>query len=256
MLMGWAPTPSTPRWCKANGRWGHPAPSLSPRLGTEWGSHLPTPSLNPAFRPARSPVPAGRGLRRGRLLRAAARRAGVPAAASAGPELPRPPRGSRLQHQPGLPLPGRAGLPGHRARARVSNGDPRAREGEWGTPGSCFGLRGGGWKRGRDLSATNVPHVLSAGRRLSTGRRRASGGAGSPELAELYLFPVNSVCGAGRAPINPAERRAEPGCHQRPSPWQRGGRSPSNSCCGSSPHPRSRAGPSSVPGSVPSPGTR
>ncbi|CAM9841788.1 unnamed protein product, partial [Bubo scandiacus] len=65
-----------------------------------------------------SPVPAGRGLRRGRLLRAAARRAGVPAAAGAGPELPRAPRGSGLQHQPGLPVPGRAGLPGHCARAR------------------------------------------------------------------------------------------------------------------------------------------
>ncbi|KAM6042508.1 uncharacterized protein LJ206_019294 [Theristicus caerulescens] len=29
-----------------------------------------------------------------------------------------PPRGSGLQHQPGLPLPGRAGLPGRRTRAR------------------------------------------------------------------------------------------------------------------------------------------
>jgi len=136
------------------------APSSSvPSLGMGAGGPR---SPNPAFRPARSPVPAGRGLRRGWLLRASARRVGLPTAAGAGAELPRPPRGSRLQHQPGLPLPGWAGLPAPHAWARVSMGLPGDPEvggqrgtlgdsrGHWG-PTPAWGMRE--WDRG----PTDVP---------------------------------------------------------------------------------------------------
>ncbi|XP_039553142.1 translation initiation factor IF-2-like [Passer montanus] len=101
-------------------------------------------------------------------------------------------------------------------------------------------------------------------RRSSTGRRRSSGGAGSPERSRLYLLPVNIASRPGPAPINPAQRRAEPGCWRWPPPgWLGRGagdpRRPPRLILAPSPspepgrsqlHPQPRAGLSSA---VPSP---